>query len=67
MDGRIRHVEALGLDKGIILKYILKKERENVNWSCMSQDKNQWRTVVNRVRELGSGNFWTSWLTVSIS
>jgi hypothetical protein len=42
-----------------------------VDWIHLSQHRDQWRALVNKVMNLRvqwkAGNFWTSWVTISFS
>jgi len=66
------HLEDLGIGERIILEWILKHmEWKGVDWMELSQDKVQWRALVNAVMKLRvpqkAGDFLTSWATVSFS
>jgi hypothetical protein len=50
MGGGLRereHLEDLGIDGRIILKWVFKKEDGGVNWNVVSQDRDKWRPLVN--------------------
>jgi hypothetical protein len=44
--------EELGVDGRIILKWILGKEWEGVDWMKLARERDQWRAVVNTVMNL---------------
>jgi hypothetical protein len=46
------HLGDTDIDERIILKYILKKRYEDVDWIHQAQDKVQWRVTVNTVTNL---------------
>jgi len=65
------HLENLGRDGRIILKWILKIGCESVNWIHLAQAGIQWWTLVNMVVNiqvpLKAMNFLPSWVTISFS
>jgi hypothetical protein len=47
------HLEDLGVDEKIILRWILEKRGGgDVDWIRLAQDRDQWRTAVNTVMNL---------------
>jgi hypothetical protein len=56
------HLEGLGVDGRILLKWIL--GWEGVDWIYLAEDKVQWWAVVNTVTNtrvpLKTGSFWTT-------
>jgi hypothetical protein len=58
------HLEDLGVDGRIILKWILKKWDGGMDWIDMAQDSDSWRAFVSAVMNLrvteNAGNFLTS-------
>jgi hypothetical protein len=46
------HLEDLGVDGRIILKWILEKLDVNMDWIDLAQDRDRWRAVVNAVMNL---------------
>jgi len=45
------HLEDLGVDGGVMLKWILKKwDVGGMDWIDVAQDRDRWRAVVNVVR-----------------
>jgi hypothetical protein len=52
------HSENPCIDGRIILKWILGKWWEGVDWMHLAQDRNQWWAVVNTV--MNAGNFLTT-------
>jgi hypothetical protein len=44
-----RHLEDLGVDGRIILKYIFKKWNEGMDWIDMANDRERWRDLVSAV------------------
>jgi hypothetical protein len=47
------HLEDLGLDGRIILKWVLQEVGEGgLEWNCLGQDRVRWRAVVNAVMNL---------------
>jgi hypothetical protein len=65
------HLEDLGVDRRIILKWILKKCDGGMDWIELAQDTDRWRALVNVVMNLpvpqNAGNFLTSCGPVSFS
>jgi hypothetical protein len=63
------HLEDLGVDRTIVLKWIFKQWDGGVDWIDMAQDKDRWRGVVNAAVNLrvpqNAGNFLPSWGPVS--
>jgi hypothetical protein len=62
------HLEELGLDGRIILKWMFREICcEGVDWMRMVQDRQKWRAVVNAVMEIRFtqkvGNFLSSCVT----
>ena len=59
------HLEDLSVDDRIILKWILKKQNGDVEWTDVTKDRDKWRAFVNTVMNLrlsqNAGNFSTSW------
>jgi hypothetical protein len=45
-------LEDLGVNRKIILEWILGIGWNGVDWMCMAQDRDQWRAVVNTVMNL---------------
>jgi hypothetical protein len=43
------HLEHLGVDGRIILKWVLKKLNGSRDWVCVVQDRDGWRALVNAV------------------
>jgi len=46
------HMEDLGVDGRIMLKWILKKSAGGMRWIHLAQDKDRWRAFVNVVMNL---------------
>jgi hypothetical protein len=46
------HLEDLGVDGRIILKWILEKWHGGMDWIDLAQDRDRWRAVVNAVMNL---------------
>jgi hypothetical protein len=47
-----RHVVDLGIDRRIILKYILNKWDGCMEWSYLAQERDRWRAVLSTVMNL---------------
>jgi hypothetical protein len=45
-------LEDQGIDRRIILKWMLEKWDEGMNWIDVAQDRKRWRAVVNAVMNL---------------
>jgi hypothetical protein len=43
------HLEDIGVDGRIILKWIFRKSVRDVDWIGLAQERNRWRAVVNAV------------------
>jgi hypothetical protein len=43
------HLEHLGVDGRIILKWVLKKWNGSRDWVCVVQERDGWRALVNAV------------------
>jgi hypothetical protein len=66
------HYEDLGVDgENNIIMDLREIGWEDVDWTHLAQDRDQWRTVVNTVMGLGvplkAGNFLFSWVIISFS
>ena len=46
------HLEDVGVDGRIILKWIFRKWNGGMDWIDLAQDRDRWRTVVNAVMNL---------------
>jgi hypothetical protein len=46
------HLEGLGLDGRIILKWTFRKWDGGMDWTELAQDRDRWRTLVNAVMNL---------------
>jgi hypothetical protein len=57
------HLEDSGVDRRIILKWILEKWDGSMYWIDLAQDRDRWRAVVKAVMNLrvskNAGNFLT--------
>jgi hypothetical protein len=62
-DGR-NHLEDLGLDGRVLLKWIFKHWNVSIDWIDLAQDRNRWRSVVKVAMNLriskNEGKFLTS-------
>jgi hypothetical protein len=58
------HLEDLGIDGRLILKWIIKNWDGDMDWIDLVQDRERWRTLVNAAMNtrisLNVGNFSTS-------
>jgi hypothetical protein len=65
------HLEDLGVDGRIILRWIFRKGSGFMDWIESVQDRERWRELVSAVRKLrvpyNAGNFLTSCKPVSFS
>jgi hypothetical protein len=50
-DGR-NHLEDLGLDGRLLLKWIFKHWNGSIDWIDLAQDRNRWRSVVKVAMKL---------------
>ena len=64
--GKLRerdHVQDLGVDGRVNLKWVFKLWDEGMGWIDLAQDRDRWRTFVNAVTKLrfqeNGGNFLT--------
>jgi hypothetical protein len=53
MERETVHLEHLGVDGRIILKWVLKKWNGRRDWVCVVQDRDGWRALVNAVMNFG--------------
>jgi hypothetical protein len=44
------HLKAPGVDVRIILRWIFRKWVGGMDWICVAQERDRWRTVVNVVK-----------------
>jgi hypothetical protein len=58
------HLEDLGVDGRIILRWIFRKWGGDMDWIDLDQDRDRWRALVNAVMKFhvpyNEGNFLTS-------
>ena len=47
-----KDLEDLGVDEGIILKWIFKKWNEGMDWLALVEDRDRWRPLANAVMRL---------------
>jgi hypothetical protein len=46
------HLEDLGLDRKIILNWIIKRWDRGMDWIELAQDKDKWRALANTVMDI---------------
>ena len=58
------HIEDQGVYRiRIILKWIFENWHGGIDWIDLAQDRDRWRAVVNRVKNLWGPQNWRNFLT----